>query len=59
MRFDAAAFTALVSSASLMGYAYAEEPETNADASSAIARPTFTVRYPAQFPRLALLIIHL
>jgi calnexin len=42
MRFDAA-FTALVSSASLMGYAHAEEAEAAADASSAIERPTFTV----------------
>ncbi|KAJ6126854.1 hypothetical protein N7523_002466 [Penicillium sp. IBT 18751x] len=41
MRFDAAAFTALVSSASLMGLAYAEEPELNSDATS-IVRPTFT-----------------
>ncbi|CAI7576216.1 unnamed protein product [Penicillium pancosmium] len=41
MRFDAA-FTALVSSASLMGYAHAEEAEAAADASSAIERPTFT-----------------
>lgn len=44
MRFDAA-FTALVSSASLMGYAHAEEAEAAAaaDATSAIERPTFTV----------------
>lgn len=56
MRFDAAAFTALVSSASLMGYVYAEEPEINSDA-TAIERPTFTVRCPTQFPRLALLIV--
>ncbi|OQE24463.1 hypothetical protein PENSTE_c007G01393 [Penicillium steckii] len=43
MRFDAA-FTALVSSASLMGYAHAEEAEAAAaaDATSAIERPTFT-----------------
>ena len=42
MRFNAA-FTALVSSASLMGcYAQAEEPEAAPDA-AAIDRPTFTV----------------
>jgi calnexin len=41
MRFDAAAFTALVSSASLMGLAYAEEPELKSDATS-IERPIFT-----------------
>jgi hypothetical protein len=57
MRFDAA-FTALVSSASLMGYAYAEEPEIKPDAASAIERPTFTVRYPIpQFPPLTFLIV--
>lgn len=43
MRFNAA-FTALVSSATLMGYAYAEEPEANPDATIAIEKPTFTVR---------------
>lgn len=42
MRFNAA-FTALVSSASLMGYAVAEEPEANPDATLAIEKPTFTV----------------
>ncbi|KAJ5082730.1 Calnexin [Penicillium argentinense] len=41
MRFDAA-FTALVSSASLMGYAHAEEAEAAPDAAAAIDRPTFT-----------------
>lgn len=42
MRFNAA-FTALVSSASFMGYAHAEEPEAVPDAAAAIERPTFTV----------------
>ena len=47
MRFNAA-FTALVSSASLMGYAHAEEAEAAPDATSAIEKPTFTVftRFP-------------
>lgn len=50
MRFNAA-FTALVSSASLMGYAYAEEPEANPDATLAIEKPTFTVSdSPMAFP---------
>ncbi|KAJ5171702.1 Calnexin [Penicillium capsulatum] len=41
MRFNAA-FTALVSSASFMGYAHAEEAEAVPDAAAAIERPTFT-----------------
>lgn len=49
MRFNAA-FTALVSSATLMGVAHAEEPEAQPDVASVasvladIAKPTFTVR---------------
>ena len=42
MRFDTA-FTALVSSATFMGYAHAEEAEAAADATVAIEKPTFTV----------------
>lgn len=42
MRFNAA-FTALVSSASFMGYALAEEAEAVPDVAAAIERPTFTV----------------
>ena len=45
MRFDTA-FTALVSSATLMGYAHAEEAEAVPDAASAVAKPTFTVCLP-------------
>ncbi|KAJ5679568.1 Calnexin [Penicillium macrosclerotiorum] len=41
MRFNAA-FTALVSSATLMGYAHAEEAEAAPDAAAAIEKPTFT-----------------
>lgn len=47
MRFDTA-FTALVSSATFMGYAHAEEAEAAADATVAIEKPTFTVSSPPQ-----------
>ena len=44
MRFNAAFTSALVSSASLMGYVHAEEPEQAPDATSLAEKPTFTVR---------------
>lgn len=44
MRFNAAFASALVSSASLLGYAHAEESEKVADSTSSLAnKPTFTV----------------
>ena len=43
MRFNAAFASALVSSASLMGYAHAEEAEKQPDVSSVVEKPTFTV----------------
>lgn len=43
MRFNTAFTSALVSSATLMGYAYAEEAEKQADSSSVAEKPTFTV----------------
>lgn len=46
MRFNAAVASALVSSATLMGYAHAEEAEKNPDATSVVEKPTFTVGYP-------------
>lgn len=42
MRFDTA-FTALVSSATLMGVAHAEEAEAVPNAAAHIEKPTFTV----------------
>ncbi|KAB8224609.1 Calreticulin family-domain-containing protein [Aspergillus novoparasiticus] len=42
MRFNAAVASALVSSATLMGYAHAEEAEKNPDATSVVEKPTFT-----------------
>lgn len=44
MRFNAALASALVSSAGLMGYVHAEDEVPAADATSAVERPTFTVR---------------
>jgi hypothetical protein len=43
MRFNAAITGALVSSATLMGQAHAEETEKKADATSLVEKPTFTV----------------
>lgn len=43
MRFNAAFASALVSSASLMGYAHAEEAEKQPEVSSVAEKPTFTV----------------
>lgn len=43
MRVNAALTSALVSSATLMGYAHAEDAEPKADASSVAEKPTFTV----------------
>lgn len=43
MRFNTAFTSALVSSASLMGYAHAEEAENKPDSSSVAEKPTFTV----------------
>ena len=43
MRFNTAV-TALATSATLMGYAHAEEAEAIPDATTAIEKPTFTVR---------------
>ncbi|KAL4913374.1 Calreticulin family-domain-containing protein [Aspergillus aurantiobrunneus] len=42
MRFNTALTSALVSSASLMGYAHATEDESTPDAASVVERPTFT-----------------
>lgn len=42
MRFNTAV-TALATSATLMGYAHAEEVEAVPDATTAIEKPTFTV----------------
>ncbi|OJJ82078.1 calnexin [Aspergillus glaucus CBS 516.65] len=42
MRFNTAFTSALVSSASLMGYAHAEEAENKPDSSSVAEKPTFT-----------------
>ncbi|KAH8427960.1 calnexin [Aspergillus melleus] len=42
MRINAAFTSALVSSATLMGYAHAEEAEKPADATSVVEKPTFT-----------------
>jgi calnexin len=44
MRFNAALASALVSSAGLMGYVHAEDEVPAPDATSAVERPTFTVR---------------
>lgn len=44
MRFNTAV-TALATSATLMGYAHAEEAEVVPDAATAIEKPTFTVRW--------------
>jgi hypothetical protein len=44
MRFNTAV-TALATSATLMGYAHAEEVEAVPDATTAIEKPTFTVRF--------------
>lgn len=49
MRFDTA-FTALVSSATLMGVAHAEEAEAVPNAAANIEKPTFTVRPPHLTP---------
>jgi len=55
MRFNTAV-TALATSATLMGYAHAEEAEAVPDAtSSAIEKPTFTVRTR---PTLQLTLLH-
>ena len=43
MRFNPAFTSVLVSSATLMGYAHAEEAEHQADSSSVAEKPTFTV----------------
>lgn len=43
MRLNAAFTSALVSSATLMGYAHAEEAEQKPDVSSVAEKPTFTV----------------
>ena len=43
MRLNTALTSALVSSASLMGYAHAAEDEAAPDAASVVERPTFTV----------------
>lgn len=43
MRFNTAFTSALVSSATLMGYAHAEETEKKPDSSSVAEKPTFTV----------------
>jgi calnexin len=51
MRLNTALTSALVSSASLMGYAHAAEDETNPEA-SVIERPTFTVSL-YQFSRVS------
>ncbi|KAE8148295.1 Calreticulin family-domain-containing protein [Aspergillus avenaceus] len=42
MRFNAAVTSALVSSATLMGYAHAEEAEQKADSTSVVEKPAFT-----------------
>lgn len=43
MRFNTALTSALVSSASIMGYAHAEEAENKPDSSSVAEKPIFTV----------------
>lgn len=51
MRFNAALASALVSSATLMGYAHAEETEPVADATTSVAeKPTFTVCSAVYYP---------
>ncbi|GKZ38641.1 hypothetical protein AbraIFM66950_010975, partial [Aspergillus brasiliensis] len=42
MRFNAALTSALVSSASIMGYAHAEETEKKPETTSLAEKPTFT-----------------
>jgi calnexin len=57
MRFNAAITGALVSSATLMGQAHAEETEKKVDAASLVEKPTFTVsNVPINpvFPTIAL-----
>lgn len=47
MRFNAALTSALVSSASIMGYAHAEETEKKPETTSLAEKPTFTVSISA------------
>lgn len=55
MRLNAAFTSALVSSATLMGYAHAEEAEQKPDVSSVAEKPTFTV-CPVNFVPLSSLV---
>jgi len=54
MRFNSAFTSALVSSATLMGYAHAEEAEQKPDSSSVAEKPTFTVCWELYLTRRSL-----